>query len=94
MKTRQVRARSKAELQKHHELEIEGGAGGAIAGAALGGLAGPPGIAAGAVIGAAVGAILGAVTDDESMSSLAEEEKLDRQLGISPRAKGREQPPR
>ncbi|MEO7114148.1 MAG: YMGG-like glycine zipper-containing protein [Polyangiaceae bacterium] len=80
MKTRQGRARSKAEIKKRHEYEVEGGAGGAIAGAALGGLAGPPGIAVGAVIGAAMGAIVGAVTDDQSMSSIAEEKKLDRQL--------------
>ncbi len=61
----------------------EGSAGGALAGAALGALAGPPGIAAGAVLGAIAGAMAGAALSKDAAQKQAEDEQLDREIGVT-----------
>jgi hypothetical protein len=56
---------------------------GALSGAVLGGLAGPPGMAAGAVIGGTIGALASMAFESAAASRDLHDEKLDRELGIS-----------
>jgi hypothetical protein len=66
-----------------HEHEAEGGAAGAVAGAAMGAIAGPPGAAAGAVIGGVVGALAAGAADRGDAERVAEDSKLDDEIGVS-----------
>jgi phage tail tape-measure protein len=56
---------------------------GAAAGATTGALAGPPGIVAGALIGGAIGAVAGAMLHRDRVQHEADEEQLDRDIGVS-----------
>lgn len=62
--------------------EAGGGVLGAIGGAGLGVLAGPPGIAAGAVIGAVAGTLTSWAMDSGSSAEAAAEEELDKEIGV------------
>jgi hypothetical protein len=63
--------------------EAGGGVLGAIGGAGLGVLAGPPGIAAGAVIGAVAGTLTSWAMDSGSSAEAAAEEELDKEIGVA-----------
>jgi len=62
--------------------EAGGGVLGAIGGAGLGVLAGPPGIAAGAVIGAVAGTLTSWAMDSGNSAEAAAEEELDKEIGV------------
>jgi sporulation protein YlmC with PRC-barrel domain len=64
------------------EHEVEGGGAGALAGALLGVVAGPPGMVAGALIGGAAGAITGAALDTESVARAMGTRVLDTEIGV------------
>jgi phage tail tape-measure protein len=68
---------------RKHALEAGGGVAGAIGGAGLGILAGPPGIAAGAVIGGVVGALTGWAMNANNAEVAATEKRLDEDIGVS-----------
>lgn len=63
-------------------MEAGGGVVGAIGGAGLGVLAGPPGVAAGAVIGAAAGTLAAWAMDAENAEAAAIDRELDREIGV------------
>jgi hypothetical protein len=69
--------------KKRREHEVEGGTAGALAGATLGAIAGPPGAVAGAVVGAIAGAVAGRVVEGSNEARAAEDEELDREIGVS-----------
>jgi Glycine zipper len=56
---------------------------GAAAGAATGTLGGPPGMVIGALLGGAIGAAAGVMLHRERAEHAAEEEQLDRDIGVS-----------
>ena len=56
---------------------------GAAAGAATGMVGGPPGMVAGALIGGAIAAAAGAVLHRDRAEHEAEDEQLDRDIGVS-----------
>jgi hypothetical protein len=66
-----------------HRHEAEAGAAGAVSGAALGAMAGPPGIIAGAVIGGIVGALASGAFEANAVELAARDRVLDAELGIS-----------
>jgi hypothetical protein len=66
----------------HRKEEIVAAAG-AIAGASLGAVAGPPGMVAGAVIGGAIGAVAGHRLEKEDASTDAHDAELDKTIGVS-----------
>ncbi len=84
MKTEQEReATPQSEESKQRLLkEAGGGVIGAVGGAGLGVLAGPPGIAAGAVIGAVVGTLTSWAMVAGSSEAEATDERLDREIGV------------
>jgi len=72
-----------AEAAKDRHLKEAGGAVvGAIGGAGLGVLAGPPGIAAGAVIGAVVGTLTSWAMDSGSTAAAVADDELDKEIGV------------
>ncbi len=68
--------------KRHIAHEVESGASGVIAGAALGAGAGPPGVVAGAIVGGVVGAVAGVVLDRESSRRLEHMRELDEEIGV------------
>jgi hypothetical protein len=66
-----------------HPIQPAAGVAGAVGGAAMGVLAGPPGIAAGAIIGGAVGVLAAMAYEASSAEEAAAERQLDAELGIS-----------
>jgi hypothetical protein len=74
---------SPEDAARRHALEAGGGVAGAIGGAGLGVLAGPPGIVAGAVIGGVVGALTGWALDANQADVAASEKQLDEDIGVS-----------
>lgn len=60
-----------------------GAVSGAIAGAAAGIIAGPVGAVAGGAIGAAAGAVAGVALAEDHEKRLEEDEKLDRDIGVT-----------
>ena len=78
-----LRAAKEAEEAKDRLLkEAGGGVLGAIGGAGLGVLAGPPGIAAGAVIGAVAGTLTSWAMDSGTSAAAAADEALDKEIGV------------
>lgn len=72
---------ARATKKKHITRELEAGAGGAIAGAAIGAFAGPPGVAAGAVLGAVAGAVVEYGIENDAASRAEEDRVLDKEIG-------------
>lgn len=66
-----------------HLFEAAGGAIGALSGAGLGMMAGPPGMAVGAVIGGVVGALTSWALDANAVDFNAHERELDATIGVS-----------
>lgn len=62
---------------RRREHETEAGVAGALAGAAMGGIVGPPGAVAGAVIGGIVGAVAVGVVEKNADDRAALERELD-----------------
>ena len=77
--------KKKAHNRKVNDIALEVGEGtvGAMAGAALGSVAGPPGAIVGAIIGGAVGVIAGRTgSNDEHIADDADQE-LDEEIGVT-----------
>ena len=83
MKTEKHPVASLEEARERRLLtEVGGGVIGAIGGAGLGVLAGPPGVAAGAVIGAVVGSLTGWAMDSGNAANAAADKALDEEIGV------------
>jgi hypothetical protein len=84
MKTEQdpIPTPEEEEAKQRHLKEAGGGLVGAIGGAGLGVLAGPPGMAAGAVIGAVVGTLTSWAMDSGGTTASAADEALDKEIGV------------
>jgi len=74
--------REEQEASSRHLKEAGGGVVGAVGGAGLGVLAGPPGIAAGAVIGAVAGTLTAWAMDSQAAETEAADEELDKDIGV------------
>jgi phage tail tape-measure protein len=74
--------KSKKKNVSHRKEEIVAAAG-AIAGASLGAIAGPPGMIAGAVIGGAIGIAAGHQLETEDAVASDHDADLDRTIGLS-----------
>jgi hypothetical protein len=84
MKTKKTqRSRSERDAARLHGHEALGGGVGALSGAALGAMGGLPGAVAGAVIGSVVGVLASRALEAEADEHEAEDEKLDREIGVS-----------
>ncbi len=64
-------------------LEVGEGAIGAIAGAALGAIAGPPGVVIGAILGGAVGAVAGRTESNVEHAKDDIDQELDEEIGVT-----------
>ncbi len=78
-----AKTRKERKSEKRAENVGAGVVSGAIAGAAAGILAGPVGAIAGAAIGGAAGAAAGVALSNEGEREALEEEKLDREIGVT-----------
>ncbi|HEX7667498.1 MAG TPA: hypothetical protein VF407_23360 [Polyangiaceae bacterium] len=78
-------AKTRKERNRVKRVENVGAgvASGAVAGAAAGVIAGPPGAIAGAVIGAVAGAAAGVALTNDGEREVAEDEALDREIGVT-----------
>ena len=56
---------------------------GAVAGAALGAVAGPPGIVAGGIVGTAMGVLAGVGLDNAEHAAKAHDRELDDDIGVT-----------
>jgi hypothetical protein len=84
MKAKREKDTSSTRASKvRHEHETEAGVAGALAGAALGGIAGPPGALAGAVLGGVFGAGAAAALEASSADESARTAELDAEIGIT-----------
>jgi hypothetical protein len=83
MKSKRAQNKSRRAASRLHRHEAEGAAVGALGGAGLGIMAGPPGIAAGAVIGAVAGTLTAWAQDSNSADVEANDERLDATIGVS-----------
>jgi hypothetical protein len=75
--------RAERDATRLHEHEAVGGGVGALSGAALGAMGGPPGVVAGAVLGGVAGALASWALEADATEYQANEEKLDREIGVS-----------
>jgi hypothetical protein len=75
--------KSEADETRRYVREAGGGVVGAIGGAGLGVMAGPPGVVAGAVIGGVVGALTTWALDANNAEVAAADQKLDEEIGVS-----------
>ncbi|MEO8798000.1 MAG: hypothetical protein ABI551_08960 [Polyangiaceae bacterium] len=78
-----AKTRKERKDEKRTENVGAGAVSGAIAGAVAGILAGPVGAIAGAAIGGAAGAAAGVALSNEGEREAVEEEKLDREIGVT-----------
>ncbi len=76
------RLREEQEASTRHLKEAGGAVAGAVGGAGLGVLAGPPGVAAGAVIGAVAGTLTAWAMDAEATEKEAADRELDKDIGV------------
>ncbi len=78
-------AENKAHTRKVNDVALELGEGavGAIAGAAMGAIAGPPGAVVGAIIGGAIGAIAGRTGSAEDHITDDKDQELDEAIGVT-----------
>jgi hypothetical protein len=76
-------SRSERDEARLHAHEAVGGGVGALSGAALGAMGGPPGAIAGAVIGGVAGALASWALDADAAERRPEDEKLDKEIGVS-----------
>ncbi len=78
-------AENKAHTRKVNDIALELGEGavGAIAGAAMGAIAGPPGAVVGAIIGGAVGVIAGRTGSAEEHIADDKDQALDEEIGVT-----------
>ncbi len=74
--------REEQEASSRHLKEAGGAVAGAVGGAGLGVLAGPPGVAAGAIIGAVAGTLTAWAMDAEATEKEAADKELDRDIGV------------
>ena len=81
-KTKSDTAKRKA-TRERRAREAKVGAAGALAGAGVGIVGGPPGMLVGAVIGAVAGAIGDAAIERHSATTRAEDARLDAEIGVS-----------
>ena len=82
-KNKPEKSRSERDATRLHEHEAFGGGVGALSGAALGAMGGPAGAAAGAVIGSVAGALASWALEADANEQEANDEKLDREIGVS-----------
>lgn len=75
----------KARNQKREDIAVEVGEGaiGAIAGATLGSIAGPPGAVVGAILGAGIGAMAGHTGTREDHIKDEKDRELDEEIGVT-----------
>lgn len=74
--------REEEEASTRHLKEAGGAVAGAVGGAGLGVLAGPPGVAAGAVIGAVAGTLTAWAMDAQAAETEAADKELDKDIGV------------
>lgn len=83
MKTKRTQSKKKVGAERRHRHVAGGAVLGAIGGAGLGVIAGPPGIAAGAVLGGVAGTLTSWALESNATDLEAKNERLDAEIGVS-----------
>lgn len=83
MKKKQVPSESKMATARRHRHQAGGALLGALGGAGLGLMAGPPGVVAGAVLGAVAGTLTAWALESNATDLKADNRRLDAEIGVS-----------
>jgi hypothetical protein len=82
MKKKQAQSKLKRDAARRHRHEAGGALVGALGGAGLGMVAGPPGMVAGAILGGAAGTLTSWALESNATDLEARNKRLDAEIGV------------